>query len=839
MVKGLTSDDAERKLKETGLNIIPDRKKKLIIVKFFEQFNNFLVLLLLGAGVVSFYLGHRVDAVLIFTIVGLNAFFGLYQEQKAEESLELLKKLSTTKTRVIRDGKEQEIESTMLVPGDIVVVEDGAKIPADAVILRTKHFELNESVLTGESMPVAKTVGEKVFMGTLVARGRAYLKVEETGIETQFGKITVQLKEIAQVKSPLQKKLTTLSRIIGLVGIGLSLGVFGLGTYVGLSQYQAFLLAVSLAVAVVPEGLPAVMTMTLAIGVREMSKKNAIVRKLPSIETLGNVTLVATDKTGTLTSNRMEVNKIFTDRKIYEAQDAPKDDPFYQNLLVNGALCSTASLVQIHDPSTSLRASHSAFDVLGDPTEGAVLLIAQKAGFDIKKIRSEWETIDESAFDAKTKRMAVKVKKDGKIITFIKGSPESILELTPSAPAKEIEELVDQWTGKGYRVLAFAMKEENEKGKIEFDKKFTFVGIVAIHDPLRPEVAEAIQQASAMGIQVVMITGDNEKTAEVIGTEAGLIKEGDEIMIGSQIANYSDEELLRLLPKVKIFARTTPLDKDRIVSLYQKLGHIVAVTGDGVNDAIALRRADVGIAMGRVGTDVARETADIVLSDDNFASIINAVLEGRSIVKKLKNAVAYLFSTNFGEVLALTVGLASGIPEILTAIQLLFINLVGDGMPALALAFSPKQDKVLEISREKIQIIDPYDRTFIIIVGATSATLVLTSYFVFRSFSSSAAQAAAFATLAMIQSFVFIDLWVSHGSIRKNLKTFLNPVFLIAFLIPIIFTAVIVSSPALSKIFETSTLSPDAFVRVIGLSALVLLGVKLVKIISLSRSKNI
>lgn len=821
-MKGLSTEQVARKLKQVGLNSLPERHKKNIFTNFFEQFNNFLVFLLLGAVFLSFYLGHVIDAWLILTIVILNALFGLYQETKAEEAVTLLKKLSVTTTRVIRDGKEQEIDSTQLVPEDIVVIEEGFKIPADGLIVETKHFELNESVLTGESLPVVKTNGEQVFMGTLAAKGRAYIKISSTGVNTEFGRITAQLEEIESIKSPLQKKLTTLTRTIGIVGIFLSLGIFGLASVSGMSHYQGFLLAVSLAVAIVPEGLPAVTTMTLALGVREMSKKNAIVRKLPSIETLGNITLVATDKTGTITSNKMEVVKIFTDGNIHNI-DNLKDS---KDLLLNGVLCSTASLVQIHD--------HGSWDVLGDPTEGSLLLVAEKKGYNIKKVRAEWKVLDESVFDPKTKRMAVKVEKDGRIVTFTKGSPESILGISniPSAQKKEIEKIINDWAEKGYRILAFAMKEESNTSKIVYDKGFTFAGLVAIHDPLRPEVSAALQQAKEMGIRVVMVTGDNEKTAESIGTQAGLIEKGDEILLGSQLSQYSDEELMKLIPKVRIFARTTPADKDRIVLLYQKSGHIVAVTGDGVNDVIALKRADVGIAMGLVGTDVARETADIILSDDNFASIITAIKEGRGIIKKLKNAVAYLFSTNFGEVLALTAGLLSGIPEILTAIQLLFINLVGDGMPALALAFSPKQEETAKTSDINTStLIDPYDRKFIGIIGATSALLVLSGYFLLRK-TSPTAHTMPFAILAMIQSFVFVDLWVSHRSIRKNLKSFINPVFLLAFLIPILFTFAIVSIPQLANIFETSILSLTGFLQALLLASFVLVGVKLVKIIS-------
>src|SRR3989338_3688166 len=837
-MKGLTTSEAAARLKEFGLNVITSQKRKNLFNKFWELLADFFSLLLLAAAVISLIFGHTLDGVLIIAVVLLNLLFGLYQEKKAEEAIKLLVKFSATKTRVIRDGHEQEIESSFLVPGDFVVVDEGSKLPADGEIFETKHFEVNESALTGESFPITKTKGDKVFMGTIVAKGRATVRIQTTGMNTEFGKITARLAEVEETKSPLQKKLANLSKVIGIIGILMSAGVFGLSVLVGMPQYLAFLLAVSLAVAIVPEGLPAVMTMTLAIGVREMTKKKAIVRQLSSIEAIGNITLIATDKTGTITSNQMDIDQIYVDGKIYTNKNLPeKSNHPFNKLILDGILCSTASLVKIKD--------HGKFDVLGDPTEGSILLTAQKKGYEIQKIREEWKVLDESAFDSEKKRMAVNVKRNNELYTFVKGSPEALLKLSNSIQIgeqkelltekrkKEIEGILAKWAKHGYRLLAFGVKEDEEKGMISFSPMYTFLGIVAIHDPIRPEVTEAIQKAKKAGIEVVMITGDNEKTAEAIGKQAGLLVEGDEILLGEQIGQYSDDELMKLLPRVRIFARTTPFDKDRIVSLYQKLGHVVAVTGDGVNDAIALKRADVGIAMGQEGTDVARETADMVLADDNFATIVNAIEEGRSIIKKLKNATTYLFSTNFSEVLALTIGLAIGIPSIFTAIQILFINLIGDGMPSLALAFSPKDEDIMNKPPEKeIEIVDKYDKIFIIGVGATAAGLVLAGYFLLKGNSEIEGKTIAFAILAMIQSFVLIDLWVSHKSIRKGLRSLFSPVFLVAFLLPIFSMFIIVHVPFLTKVFEISTLSTVQFLQALGISSLVLLGIKIVKIFS-------
>ena len=628
-MKGLTSQEADDFLKQYGLNIISEPPRKNIFFKFIEQFNNFLTILLIGAAVFSFFLGETVDSSLIISIVILNAFFGLYQEAKAEESLKALKEMTITKVRVVRDGQQIEIDSKFLVPGDAVYLEEGIKISADGEIVESINLEINEAALTGESLSVSKKEKEEVFSGTIVSRGRGMMKVVKTGDETKFGSIAKNLSSIKEGLTPLQKKLAGLTKFIGIGGIIVSIIVFIISLFEGSGYFPAFLLAISLAVAVVPEGLPAVMTITLAIGMKRMANKKAIVRKLSAIEALGSITLIATDKTGTLTTNKMQVKEIYVENEKKR-----------EELVLNGILCSTASLVYIHD--------HGRFDVLGDPTEGALLYLAQKEGIDITEERKKWKLIEEKPFDSVTKMMSVTVRHSGERsdsriqkrfwtsqndIVFSKGAPESIIKICKltGSEKKKIEKQVEEWAEKGLRVLAFSTGS-------------TFLGIVAIHDAPRLEVNEALRKTKSAGIKVVMITGDNERTAEAIGVTTGLIAEGDEILTGSQLEGYDDRQLLKLLPKIKIFARTNPFQKHRIVSLYQQLGEIVAVTGDGVNDAIALKQADVGVAMGQVGTDVARETADMVITDDNFATIVAAIEEGRGIINNIKNAIKYLLS---------------------------------------------------------------------------------------------------------------------------------------------------------------------------------------------------
>ena len=846
-MKGLTTIQVSQLLIQYGLNTITEQKKKSIFIKFFEQFNNFLTILLIGASVFSFLLGETLDGGLIIGIVILNGFFGLYQEAKAEESLKALKQMTVTKVRVIRDGQQVEIDSKYLVPGDIVFLEEGVKIPADAKVIESINLEVNESALTGESLAVLKTIKDEVFSGTIVARGRGLIEVKKTGDKTKFGQIAGNLMSIEDGSTPLQKKLANLTRFIGIGGIILSIIVFLISLFEGTGYFPAFLLAVSLAVAVVPEGLPAVMTITLAIGMKKMAGKKAIVRKLSAIEALGSITLIATDKTGTLTTNKMQVKEIYVDNFQFSIFNFHSNLNFQlsnfkndaKNLIIlNGILCSTASLVYIHD--------HGSWDVLGDPTEGSLLFLAQKQGLNIEEIRKSWQLIDEKPFDSVTKMMSVVVRPVGggrdRPTQFSKGAPESIINICDRIiignketkmtveDRKKIKRQVDRWAEQGLRVLAFSYNRiENSKLKIENSQKNNiFLGMVAIHDAPRPEVKEAIIKAKKAGIKVIMITGDNEKTAEAIGVSSGLIKDGDEILTGQQLEEYNDEELLRILPRVKIFARTNPFQKHRIVSLYQKLGEIVAVTGDGVNDAIALKQADVGVAMGLVGTDVARETADMVITDDNFATIITAVEEGRNIINSIKNAIKYLLSCNVAEAVALIIGLILGLPTFFYPIQLLYINLVTDGLPALVLSFSPRDPNAMSITPEKeMVLLKNKDQSYIGAVGIVGAVLVITAYFIFAG--QKLGGTAAFSVLTMIQSFVFIDLWLSHRHIHENIRHLFSPLFFLAFLLPLVFQFIILSHPFSAGIFKVLPVSTKIYFEFVGISMLALTGIFFVK----------
>ncbi len=847
MIKGLSSQQADKLLSQHGLNIIKGKKKKPILKIFLEQFNNFFTILLLMAAITSFFIGEVIDGSLIISIVVLNAFFGIYQEKKAEKALEFLKKMTVSQIRVIRDGKEKEIDSRFLVPGDVFFIEEGVKVPADGLVVQSVNLEINEASLTGESLSIIKKLKDEIFMGTIVSKGRGYIKVVRTGMETKFGKVATKLSQVKQEETPLQGKLKDLSKQIGWIGVGASIIVLILSYLQGSSFFSSFLLAVSLAVAVVPEGLPAVMTMTMALGVSKMAKKKAIVRKLSSIETLGSITLIATDKTGTLTENKMKVKEIFVNGFLYQDFKLMKlEKPIYKFIL-NGVLCSTASLVYNTDENQ--------YEVLGDPTEGALLFLAKKMGIDPEKERKKWQIIKEDSFDSISKKMSVVVqpienRNSSKRVVFNKGAPEIILDqsnrmlekgkvvLLTEEKRQKIISVFNQWTDKGLRVLGFSYSHPlqtvsiNKKTNLFDQKNNIFLGLAALHDPARGEVKDALKKARQAGIKVVMITGDNERTAKAIGDNIGLIKQGDNIITGQQLEKYSDNQLLKIFPQVRIFARTSPFHKHRIVKLYQKRGDLVAVTGDGINDAIALKQADVGIAMGRVGTDVARETADIVITDDNFATIVNAIEEGRDISKNIKNAIKYLLSCNVGEAISLIMALFFRVPHLFYAVQLLYINLITDGLPALVLAFSPQSSRVMNKPPDKdLKLMGDKDRKYILYIGMVVSVIVLFSYFWYeRKAGVIFGRTAAFSVLTLIQSFILIDVWLNHRSFLKNIKTIFVPLFLVAFIAPFILQYILVSFPQVALLFKITTVSIGVYFQYIILAGLILVGIKKLRI---------
>lgn len=716
--------------------------------------------LLVAASAISYFIGDYTDAVAIVAIVFLNAGITIYQEYKSEKALSTLRKMAIFMVRVIRNGVESQIDSRQLVVGDKVFLEEGGRVPADCVVTQSTNLELDESVLTGESMPVSKKNSDEIFMGSVVAKGQAYATVLRTGDQTKFGQIAKKLGEIKDPLTPLQKKLGRLTGQVGLLGLVAALIILAISLSKGEGLAHGLLLSVSLAVAAVPEGLPSVMTITLAMGVERLAKRKAIVRKMPAIETLGAITLIATDKTGTLTTNNMRVKKVWSVSKKDEALMA-----------LNGILCSTASVVTKID--------HGTFDVIGDPTEGSLLYWAADLGMMISETRDEWKTLEVKPFDSKTKTMEVTVQKGSEKYVFIKGSPESILGMCKSETTAKKEKIQSEFSAfakQGYRMIAMAAKKGN--GKLRF------LGFVGIADPVRPEVKGAIAATITAGIKTVMVTGDNVLTAEAIGREVGIIHEGEDILTGAQLNNYSDEELLAILPRVRIFARTEPEQKYRLVKLYQKLGEVVAVTGDGVNDVLALKQADVGVAMGKQGTDVARQTADMILTDDNFATLVNAIEEGRNIFSNLVGAIKFLLACNLGEVAYITMAALFDLP-MLTPFMILYINLVTDGLPALAFAFANKIRGLMSgLPRNVDQFLGIVEAKYMVGVGLMLAALSFGSTWVFG-LESSMASGVLFTSMILLQFVVFVDCFINHKSVFSSWRMFGNLAFLAAALIPL------------------------------------------------------
>lgn len=806
---GITSKKASELLSLHGLNEIREKPKATLFTIFISQFTSLLVILLILASVGSIFLGDLLDGVFILLIVVVNGILGFIQEYKAERAIKALKNMATSQVRVVRDGIETKIDAKYLVVGDIVNLSEGDKIPADCRIIESVHFEANEASLTGESFPIEKKLNDQIYLGTICSRGRCLAIVVKTGMETKFGQIAKNLSEIKDSETPLQKKLTVLGKQLGALAITASVIVFTIGYFKEHHLIEMILTSVSLAVAAVPEGLPAVITITLAVGMERMAKKRAILRKLSSIEALGGITVIATDKTGTLTKNEMHVTKYWINNNIKLPQ-----------MLNAGIICNNASLLYKHD--------HGNFDVLGDTTEGALLLFAQKEKVNIEDVKSSGKLIEEFAFDSSLKIMSVVRQEENKKMVYVKGAPESILGRCINIDKnklEEIEKVFEQYAKQGLRVIALAQKEvtDNPKTRTDAESKLNLLGFVGISDPPRMEVKDAIKMAEVAGIRTIMITGDNELTANAIATKIGLIKEGEEIVTGAQFAIMTDEEVLARIDKIRIYARTTPDQKLRIVKLLQQNGNTVAVTGDGVNDALAIKQGDVGVAMGITGTDVAKEASDMILTDDNYATLVSAVEEGRTIFDNIKSAVKYLVGCNIGEVVAVLIGMLLGWPLILTPLQLLYVNLVTDGLPAIALAATPKHDGIMKRHpRKSKNIFLGLDFVWFFEVSILTAITTLFAFWLgMKSGSIEIARALSFTTLILVQHFILLDIRVRNKSLFK-VNLLKDRFFIFAFTAPLLLQVLILYVPYLENIFKIATISISQLVIIVGLSSILL-----------------
>jgi len=704
--EGLSDEEAGIRLSKYGANKIEEVKKKNLFVIFLHEFNSWLIYILLIAAVVSFFIQHYLDAGVILAIVVINALIGFFQEYKAEKIIEDLKKVLGDKSIVLREGKQKEISNEEIVIGDILVLKEGEKVPADCRILNVTNLETNEAILTGESFPVDKTdsvlkenteIQERknlLFSGSVIVRGNCTALVVSTGKETEFGKIAGLVQKQEEEKMPFEKKLDSFSKKLSLIAIGFTVLVFLIGIYLQNEIHEMFLTAVSMAIAAIPEGLPAVIAISFAVAIKAMHKENVLIRKLPAAESLGAVDVICVDKTGTLTEERLSVDKIYSG-KFYSFKE--KVDKNLDLLIKTGILCNNARQEEE--------------EILGDPTETALIELASKFGFKKKLETEENPRVKEFSFTSERKVMSiVREEKGGKIKTsYVKGAPSFVLEkctkelkngkvvLLSKERKKELEEIYNEIASEGLRVLGFAIKQlPGKKGEIKLDdaeEHLTFVGFVGMLDPPRKEVRQAIEEAKEAGIEIKILTGDAKETSIYVAHEIGL---KGEVIQGKELDLMDESQLRAVVLRATIFTRITPQHKLKIVQILKEEGKIVAVTGDGVNDILALKKADIGIAMGIRGADVARDSSEIVLLDDNFASIIKGIKQGRRVYDNLKKSIKFHLAANFYIYLVVAFSLLFTMPLPLLPLAILWMNLVTDALPSIAFAAEPAEEEIMK-----------------------------------------------------------------------------------------------------------------------------------------------
>lgn len=875
--KGLSVAEAARRLAEHGPNSLKEKKPVSAFSIFIEQFQDFIIWILAGAALISGFLKEWVDAFAIIAIVALNAILGFIQEYRAERSLAALKKLSSPTSRVIRDGKRCIIPSSELVPADFIELEAGDSVPADSrLVWTTSNFTVQEASLTGESTPVAKTIhalkeedvpladrANIVYMGTSVSAGKARALVVYTGMDTELGKIAGMVQDIVREDTPLQKKLEEFGKWIVYLCFALVAIVFLLEWIRGGKIIDVFLTAVSLAVAAIPEGLPAVVTIALALGVHRMVKRNALIRKLPSVETLGCATVICSDKTGTLTKNEMTVQAVYAGSNLYEVTGvgyAPQGEYLLGRSKIDTAGhldLRNALLCSVLCNGSELSGEGGNYKIVGDPTEGALLVAAGKAGLDKKGLEKEFPFVDEIPFDSERKKMTIIRRGLQGPVAFTKGAPDilinncaSIEERGATSPMTEadrsrIRQANDDLSAKAMRVLALARKpldkgyDPNNTGLIE--DGLTFLGLIAMIDPPREEVKSAIRECKAAGIHTVMITGDHKNTAVAIARELGFFSQDSQALSGEELDKITDEELYQMVGRVPVYARVSPEHKLRVVRAWRKKGDIVAMTGDGVNDAPAVKEADIGVAMGITGTDVTKEVSDMVVTDDNFASIVSAVEEGRGIYDNIKKFIHYLLSCNAGEILVMFTASLIGLPPPLLPIHILWVNLVTDGLPALALGVDPVDPRIMERPPRKTHeaVVTKKRAVLMVTQGAFIAFCsLLTFAFVFfiEHEGLIRARTAAFVVLSCSQLFHAFNCRSMTESLFR-LGVFTNIKLIFAASLSFILTMAAVYLPPVQKVFKTEALSMVDWVFVVAVSSFPLWAMEVAKVFF--RRKNL
>ena len=882
--KGLNQNQVEESAKKYGLNELQEKKKDSLLKKFIAQFKDFSIIVLIIAAIVSGIVGvvegeGITDTIIILIVVFLNAIIGIIQESKAEKSLEALKKLSSHAAKVIRNGKEQVIPARELVPGDLVVIETGDYVAADLRIIEAINLKSQESSLTGESVPVEKTTekidGQEIGLGdrknmlfssSLITYGRGKAIVVDTGMNTEVGKIAGMLDQAEKQETPLQKRLNSLGKTLGIACLAICAAIFAIGLIQGKPIIDMFMTAVSLAVAVIPEGLVAVSTIVLAIGVQKMVKKNAIVKKLPAVETLGSSTVICSDKTGTLTQNKMTVERVFCDDELQDIKNINKTEDF-KKLVYNCMLCNDSRVLENGE-------------IGGDPTETALVDMAFKQKY-TQEIFKENPRVEEVPFDSERKLMTTVNKNNGKYIVYTKGGVDELLKCCNSFLYKgQVRTNLETYVGwvrennekmarEALRVLAFAYKELDHMPSKEemktIESNLIFVGMVGMIDPPREEAKKAVEKCKKAGIKTVMITGDHKVTAIAIAKKLGILKDESEALTGIELDKISDEQLTKDIRKYSVYARVSPEHKVRIVKAWQANGEVVAMTGDGVNDSPALKTSDIGCAMGKVGTEVAKEAADVILTDDNFATIVSAVEEGRRIYDNILKVIQFLISCNVGEVVVLLlatlfapqIGQWFGITDVtmiqvLLPIHILWINLVTDSFPALALAFDPANKDIMDRKPiKKGEGIFTKGRTFRIIYQGIMIGLLTLSAFLIGLASTTepidgltleqtkieVGETMAFVVLAFSELVHVFNVRDNKNSIFKT-GILGNKVLLLAVGASALLMAVILVIPGLREVFSIPILPMGNVLEIIGLVLAPVVIVEILKLFKINTTKD-
>ena len=845
---GLTNDEARKRLNEYGPNELMEKKKKTAIAMFLDQFKDFMILILIGAAVISGFIGELSDTIAIIVIVVINAVIGFIQEYRAEKAMDALKKMAAYTATVIRDGVHTSIAASELVPGDIVVLEAGRIVPADMRLLETFNLKVEEAALTGESIPVEKQcdalsdkslpLGDRknmAFKGTVVSYGRGLGIVVATGMDTELGKIASMLQGEEEVRTPLQKRLVIFGKRLAIAVLVICAIVFGFGVFRGEPILLMLLTAISLAVAAIPEALPAVVTISLALGAKKLVKLHALIRKLPAVETLGSVTYICSDKTGTLTLNKMTVEKVFIEDKLVPVSDLTKGGSSEE---VNALFMTALAL------SNDAQMDNEG-DIMGDPTETALYSIAKTQNYNKKELEKIYPRILELPFDSDRKCMTTFHRWKQGYISFTKGAIDTLMErsvnVLTSHGLKDIDverlaSINEMMAQDGLRVLCIAYRIWDEIPS-DFSPKsvetgLTIIGLTGMMDPPREEAKEAVSMCKNAGIVPVMITGDHQLTARTIAKRLGILDNNDAVITGRELEGLTMEEFEEKVEDIRVYARVAPEQKLKIVRALQDKGHFVAMTGDGVNDAPALKRADIGIAMGITGTDVSKEAAHMILLDDNFATIVKAVKEGRKIYDNIRKFIKYLLTTNSGEIWTLFLAPIFGLPIPLLPIHILWINLVTDGLPALALSVEPEEEDVMNRPprHPKESIFAHGLGVHAIWVGLLMAGIVLSTQAFAIKTGNSHWQTMVFTVLCLTQLGHVLAIRSEKVSLFK-MGLFSNKYLLGAVILTFIFQMATIYIPSLNPIFKTVPLTFNELIWTLVLSSIVFFAVEIEKLI--------